>query len=84
MEFSASRPHKPTTHLKTKIRGDGRVKMGVAKKNWPIQDIEGHFIAFSLCIFVARIDTVLLALAFVSYGFVLVRVRVRKMGSPIL
>ena len=42
--------------------------------------LAGHFITFSLCLSVARIDTPPLqpaALAFVSYGFVLVRVRVR-------
>ena len=39
--------------------------------------LAGHFITFSLCFFVARIDTPPLqpaALAFVSYGFVLIRV----------
>ena len=42
--------------------------------------LAGLFITFSLCLSVARIDTPPLqpaALAFVSYGFVLVRVRVR-------
>ena len=46
--------------------------------------LAGHFINFSLCLSVARIDTPPLqpaALAFVSYGFVLVRVRV-QFGSP--
>ena len=42
--------------------------------------LAGNFITFSLCVSVARIDMPPLqptALAFVSYGFVLVRVRVR-------
>ena len=42
--------------------------------------LAGHFITFSLCLSLGRIDTPPLqpeALAFVSYGFILVRVRVR-------
>ena len=44
--------------------------------------LAGYFITFSLCLSVARIDSPPIqpaALAFVSYGFVLVRVRVLKL-----
>ena len=71
-------------------RGGAGWEWGVANKTWPIQDMEkdgglrditlaGYFTSFSLCLTVARVDTPPLqpaAFAFVSYGFVLVRVRV--------
>ena len=77
--------------LKQKAKGAGAPK-GAADQTdqmsvlsaltFALRDIPlaGHFITFSLCLSVARIDTPPLhpaALSFVSYGILLVRVRVR-------
>ena len=71
----------PQGHLRPDQQQEEPIEGGTP--TFALRDVPlaGHFITFSLCLSVARIDTPPLqpaASAFVSYGFALVRVRVQN------